>query len=114
MEFFFLKFLLNSRVVVNHFPSYQLLHIPYGISNEFREGIRQRKALESAVPKKDEKHVFRQTLEGYNSSYRPRYEIGPYFFLKTSSKHFVKKFIPLEVYIELTKAKHEEYDKEKS
>jgi len=42
------------------------------------------------------------------------YEIGPYFFLKTSSKHFVKKFIPLEVYIELTKAKHEESDKEKS
>ena len=42
-----------------------------------------------------------------------RYEIGPYFFLETSSKHFVKKFIPLEVYIELTKAKHEEYDKEK-
>ena len=73
--FFFLRFLLNSRVVINHFPSYQLLHIPYGIFNKFHKGIGQWKALESAAPKEGEKHVFWRTLEGYNSSYRPRHGV---------------------------------------
>ena len=60
--FFFVVFLLNSRVVINHFPSYQLLHILYGISNMFRERIEPWKPLESTAQQKVSRFILARNM----------------------------------------------------